>query len=157
MRKLKSTQLHRHICKAASKADRALQERQETSEVVWQKLVNKAIGQVNRRYEALNLEDLETIHDLRIAFKKLRYLKEAAAGPQKNFPALKAFQDKMGEVQDWEVLLKTIHDYANRKGEGTFRKLTPLRKAVLLKRNRAVREFWKVRGVVLQWKGNGVL
>lgn len=154
LQKLKTGQLHKQIRKAASKAQRTLNKRQEPPEAVWRRLLLKASQQLKRRHQALDRQDLETIHDLRIAFKKFRYLKEASY-PDIEFGALKAFQDRMGEVQDWEVLLKTIHRYSNRKGAGAFRRLTPLRKRVLLQRNKAVGEFWKVRDDVLQWKEEG--
>jgi CHAD domain-containing protein len=151
--KLKVGSLQKQVGKAASKASRALAKRQETREALWRRALIKSFRQVKRRYQALDQRDLETIHDLRIAFKRLRFLKEASACKPKEMAALKAYQDKMGAVQDWEVLLNTIHRYANRKGTGTFRKLTPLRKSVLRQRDLAVGEFWKVRDDVLQWKG----
>lgn len=150
LQRIRTGALQKQTRKAALKAQRTLDKRQGAPEGIWRRLLVKALQQIRRRHQALDRQDLETIHDLRIAFKKFRYLKEASV-PDADCSALKAFQDKMGEVQDWEVLLRTIHRYSNRKGAGAFRRLTPLRKRVLVQRNRAVSKFWQARDDVLQW------
>jgi CHAD domain-containing protein len=157
MADLNLPKIKRQITKTADKINGVLGKSGQGREVTLRRLMVKTFRQVNRRYQALDVGDLDTLHDLRIAFKKYRYLKEAFSPDQAKrdgVSALKVYQDKMGEVQDWEVLLKMIHKYCNRQGSGSFRKLTPLRSRILKERDAAVRKFWTSRSDLLQWKGD---
>lgn len=157
MADLKLPKLKSQLSKTAAKVSRVLEKSTEGPEAMLRRLLVRSFKQAKRRYQALDRRDLDTIHDLRIAFKKYRYLKEAFS-PDKakrvGVSPFKLYQDKMGEVQDWEVLLKTVHKYCNWQGAGFFRKLTPLRSRILKERDAAVRKFWAARSDFLQWKGD---
>ena len=61
-----------------------------------------------------------TIHRVRIAFKKFRYMLEIIQPllpdfPDVNFKNMHAYQAAMGEIQDVEVLLRTLADFAARE------------------------------------------
>jgi triphosphatase len=74
------------------------------------------------RAYAPNIEDasLETLHQLRIEVKRLRYLMEAFAevlgnGAKTAIQATKTLQDYLGELQDSRVTVEMLHDYLEHK------------------------------------------
>ena len=59
----------------------------------------------------------DTIHSVRLGFKKFRYLVEMIHPilgnfPQENLEHMKNYQGAMGAIQDLEILLRTLADYA---------------------------------------------
>lgn len=69
----------------------------------------------------LNIENLETYHKFRIAFKKFRYSLESVGNlldlDVKLFKALGRYQTQLGEIQDSEVLLSAFSEYVERQKE----------------------------------------
>ncbi len=60
--------------------------------------------------------DSATVHSVRIAFKKFRYLVEIIYPalenyPQENLKRMNDYQGAMGEIQDIEILLQTLSDF----------------------------------------------
>jgi CHAD domain-containing protein len=76
-----------------------------------------------RAYEpVLKAASLDTLHELRIAVKQLRYMVEIAAdvlSPQAKLviDEAKAFQDHLGSLQDERVIVELVHGYVSRAGE----------------------------------------
>jgi CHAD domain-containing protein len=125
-----------------------------------------AFNRVVERKLAIAPTDSSSIHRMRVAFKKFRYLVESLA-PQrgrttsKQLKAMNAFQGSMGDIQDAEVLLTTMQAFARTRGiEGE----APITRALeeLSRRRTALIEtflgsadslftFWKPMS-----KGNGV-
>ena len=73
---------------------------------------------VSQRLQAVDPSQPFTIHRVRIAFKKFRYMLEIAAPilpafPEEQFKAMHDYQAAMGEIQDVEVMLRTLADYAD--------------------------------------------
>jgi CHAD domain-containing protein len=65
----------------------------------------------------VNVSESATIHNVRLAFKKFRYLVEIIHPtlenfPQENIQRMKEYQRKMGRIQDTNILLQTLADFA---------------------------------------------
>ncbi len=73
---------------------------------------------VNQRLQAVDPSQPFTIHRVRIAFKKFRYMLEIIAPilpefPKTLFKTMHDYQASMGEIQDVEVMLRTLEDYSD--------------------------------------------
>jgi CHAD domain-containing protein len=78
--------------------------------------VDRAFHTVVERRHAIDAADTATIHRMRVAFKKFRYLVEILAPvltqvTTKRLRAMNAFQDSMGHIQDLEVLLASLEAF----------------------------------------------
>ena len=94
--------------------------------------IEMAFNRVIERKLTIAPTDSSSIHRMRVAFKKFRYMVESLA-PQrgrttsKQLKAMNAFQGSMGDIQDAEVLLTTVQAFAHTRGiEGE----APLTRAV---------------------------
>jgi CHAD domain-containing protein len=81
--------------------------------------VDAAFNKVVEHKLAINPTDRATIHRMRVAFKKFRYLVESLAPvldqvTSKHLKAMNAFQSSMGDIQDAEVLFSRATAF-NRK------------------------------------------
>jgi len=81
--------------------------------------VDEAYLTVTRRYARIDPAKTATIHRVRVAFKKFRYMVELAHPflsdfPAKNFTEMHSYQGLMGNIQDVEVLLQTISTFAKK-------------------------------------------
>jgi CHAD domain-containing protein len=80
-----------------------------------------AFNRVIERKLTIAPTDSSSIHRMRVAFKKFRYMVESLA-PQrgrttsKQLKAMNAFQGSMGDIQDAEVLLTTVQAFAHTRG-----------------------------------------
>ena len=86
--------------------------------------VDDAFLVVMQRYEQIDPDRPSTIHRLRIAFKKFRYMVEIVHPLLDNFPPenLKRIHDHqslMGEIQDADVFLQTLDDYQSNASSST--------------------------------------
>jgi len=78
--------------------------------------VDEAYAVVNQRYALVDPTQPTTIHRLRIAFKKFRYMIEAIYPILENPPAdylkrMHNYQATMGDIQDMEVALQELADF----------------------------------------------
>ena len=78
--------------------------------------VDEAFWVTRQRYEKIDPDHPATIHRLRVAFKKLRYMVEIAFPllddfPFKNLKRMHDYQSLMGEIQDADVFLQTLQDF----------------------------------------------
>ena len=79
--------------------------------------VDEACATVRSRLDRVNPLDTGTIHSVRIAFKRLRYMIEIihpilpAYPAESHFKQMRILQTCMGEIQDIEVLLQTISEF----------------------------------------------
>ena len=100
----------------------------EPSEV--EKKITERFGKVVSRTRFLKKSNAKAIHKVRIAFKYFRYMLEILVYIEKvdviKLKKLKAYQDLLGTVQDYEVLVKGItkffgmKDYDKRKDLNIF-------------------------------------
>ncbi len=84
--------------------------------------VNLAFSKVVDRKNKLNLSDFSTVHQMRMAFKKFRYLLEILRPVlpeinKKRKKEMKSFQKQMGEIQDLEVLMENLKSFKPRGAE----------------------------------------
>jgi CHAD domain-containing protein len=86
------------------------------------KIYIKAEKAFNRLVSSVQLEsidDAEDIHKIRIQFKKFRYVIEVLACIQtideSKLEKLKTYQDQLGEIQDYEVLITGIRKYYKKR------------------------------------------
>jgi CHAD domain-containing protein len=78
--------------------------------------VDEAYAIVNQRYALVDPSRPATIHCLRIAFKKFRYMIESVYPILKGFPEdylkrMHNYQAAMGDIQDMEVALQELADF----------------------------------------------
>ena len=79
-------------------------------------------SKAKRRFDRRQLRNEETLHVMRIALKKLRYVVEAlepVLGPSAKIQArqMHAFQQLMGECRDMEILRTELENWAKKKGK----------------------------------------
>ena len=79
-------------------------------------VVDEAYAVVNQRYALIDLGQPATIHRVRLAFKKFRYMLEAVSPILQDLPAdhlkkLHDYQSAMGDIQDMEVALHELVDF----------------------------------------------
>ncbi len=77
--------------------------------------LDDTFARVLRYYSALDVEKPTTIHRLRIAFKKFRYMVEIVhpllkGFPSGNFQKMHDYQSMMGDIQDMEVAVQKLGD-----------------------------------------------
>jgi CHAD domain-containing protein len=86
--------------------------------------VDVAFNRIVERKVAIDRSNPATIHRVRVAFKKFRYLVEALApilpkASPRQLKAMNAFQGRMGDIQDSEVLLASVRAFAIATQEGS--------------------------------------
>lgn len=85
--------------------------------------VDEAYANVIQRYEHIDPAQPATIHRLRIAFKKFRYMVESIHPSLENFPPdhlkrMHDYQTAMGEVQDVEAALRELAGFEKHAPDG---------------------------------------
>lgn len=96
--------------------------KQKPDALLSSKLLNAAdnqFGTIIRRYRRIDQANPATIHRLRVAFKKFRYMVEiihpwVLGFPEDNLKFMRDYQGTMGDIQDMEVFLSTFEDFAER-------------------------------------------
>ncbi len=106
-----------------------------------------AFAEVLKRRRAIDLADLGTIHQTRVAFKRFRYMVESLSPDltgltKRQLRTLAYYQRRMGIIQDLEVMNgcveKFVHDH-----QETESALCPFYRYLRQRRTRAVRSFLK--------------
>jgi CHAD domain-containing protein len=116
---------------------------------------DEAYSRVCQAYEAMDTENMASIHKLRIAFKKFRYLVEIAHPlllnfPAENFERMHHYQSRMGDVQDMEVAGQYLTEFFETASPADFEAVSNhyasrLRAAVsnFVKDKGEVQTFWR--------------
>jgi CHAD domain-containing protein len=86
--------------------------------------VEITFNRVVERRQAVDPTDSASIHRMRVAFKKFRYMVESLAPMldrvnSRQLKAMNAFQGTMGDIQDAEVLLTTLMAFVRKRGVGS--------------------------------------
>ena len=80
---------------------------------------DKSLNKLIDRIQSRSIDDAEDIHKIRIEFKKFRYKVEILSYieniDESKLEMLKIYQDKLGEIQDYEVLINGIKKYCKNK------------------------------------------
>lgn len=87
--------------------------------------VGRAFARTAQLRARIDPRDTRTIHRTRVAFKRFRYMVEALAGclpaiDDRFLAALRDYQTLMGDLQDIEVLRKTLDKFVERKAVGSM-------------------------------------
>jgi CHAD domain-containing protein len=109
--------------------------------------VDEAFGRAKQAHGQVDAGEAESIHRLRVAFKKFRYSVEAARPllrkvPKTIFKDMHNYQGKMGDVQDTRVMLEMLAEFAERNPEAD---LAPVREALEKRRAELVATFMQVK------------
>ena len=79
----------------------------------------KSLNKLIVRIQSRSIEEAEDIHKIRIEFKKFRYKVEVLSYivgiEESKLELLKIYQDKLGEIQDYEVLIDGIKKYCKKR------------------------------------------
>jgi CHAD domain-containing protein len=119
LRHVKTGKIRKSIALAARQLEAlpdtpALHQEQRTEAL---QAIEMAFNRVVERKHAIAPSDGSSIHHMRVAFKKFRYMVEALAplrgrNTSKQLKAMNAFQGSMGDIQDAEVLLSNVQAFA---------------------------------------------
>jgi CHAD domain-containing protein len=123
LQRLKTGKIRRRIAVAARRLatlpDTTAVQRQHRAAAIL--AIEAAFERVVERKQAVTPTDGASIHRMRVAFKKFRYMVESL-GPlrgyttRKRLKAMNAFQGSMGDIQDAEVLLASAQAFARARG-----------------------------------------
>lgn len=80
--------------------------------------LDRSFARAIRDYFEIDVDKPATIHRLRVAFKKFRYMIEIAhpllgSFPAGNFQKMHDYQGMMGDIQDQEVALQLLSDFSD--------------------------------------------
>jgi hypothetical protein len=79
----------------------------------------KSLNKLIERIKSRSIDEAEDIHKIRIEFKKFRYKVEVLSNiidiEESKLDRLKMYQDKLGEIQDYEVLINGIKKYCKKR------------------------------------------
>ncbi len=97
-------------------------------------------------YSRIDPMNSSTIHMLRVAFKKFRYMAEALQPilPWTTDDLLKAmhdFQNRMGDIQDIEVLMAEVNTFASRSRAGVDNPVLPVQQDLARRRAALIDTF----------------
>lgn len=152
LHKLDQMELKKELKKATRKSERFLVQAELSPGSRIEKALQNSFQKVENRFNGLDPQDVKTIHRLRVAFKHFRYLAEALkALTAPRLTAMKRYQSRMGEIQDMEVIMRTLHTFACRKQKPGSRALGPLRREIRKRRNTAVSLFWRQRNELFKF------
>jgi len=80
---------------------------------------NKSLNKLIEIIQSRSIDDAEDIHKIRIEFKKFRYKVEILSYIEdiddSKLEMLKMYQDKLGDIQDFEVLITGIKKYCKKR------------------------------------------
>jgi len=106
-----------------------------------------AFAQAVQRRQAIDLADMRTIHQTRVAFKRFRYMVESLSPDvtglnRRDLRGLAYYQRKMGIIQDLEVLRACVTKHVQ-ENDGAEALLRPFERYLRRRRARALRSFLK--------------
>jgi CHAD domain-containing protein len=118
--------------------------------------IDQAFSRVVALHRQIHANHPVTIHRLRIAFKKFRYRVESMQPllpgiSSRRLRDMHAFQTRMGEIQDAEVLLRALDKYERKSGNSPAR----FRAAVVTHETKLIVGFMKVADQVFAFKPVG--
>ena len=117
--------------------------------------VDRAFQRTRQLRRRIAARDTRTIHHTRVAFKKFRYMVEVLAehlpaATRQRLAAMHHYQTMMGEIQDAEVLLRTLDKYL-RKQEIEPATARRFRAELWRRRQRLIRVYLKAADQLLEF------
>ncbi|HAV62351.1 MAG TPA: hypothetical protein DCY13_08315 [Verrucomicrobiales bacterium] len=130
--------------------------------------VEAAFRQVKSRRHRVRADQPATLHQTRMAFKRFRYMVEALqkvlpGATRERIRAMQAFQTRLGEIQDVEVLLQRVEKYVARHAAEAerleaFQVRAAQRLTELIRRQVTsmdeLDQFWPLPSATIQLPGN---
>jgi CHAD domain-containing protein len=123
LKRVKTGKIRKSIAVAARQLEAlldtpAVQQEKRTEAIL---AIEMAFNRVVERKHVITPTDGSSIHRMRVAFKKFRYMVESLAPLRgrpisKQLKAMNAFQGGMGDIQDAEVLLTNVQAFARLRG-----------------------------------------
>jgi CHAD domain-containing protein len=106
-----------------------------------------AFAEAVKRRRAIDLADLGTVHQTRVAFKRFRYIMESLSPgltglTKRQLRALAYYQRRMGIIQDLEVMKRSVERFVS-EHKKTESALRPFCRYLRQRRARALRSFLK--------------
>jgi CHAD domain-containing protein len=149
LKRIKTSKIKRRITVAAGQVETLLQARSVQQEKRAEALlaVESAFNRVVERKQAIVPTDSASIHRMRVAFKKFRYMVESL-GPlpgvtsSKRLKAMNAFQGSMGDIQDADVLLSSVQAFARERGMDSSASLARALEELSRRRTASIETFF---------------
>ena len=120
--KKKELELKDKVNKFSKKKELKFPKIKKKKKVDTEKIINKTNWQLNilsEKIQSLINFDVVDIHSIRVDFKKYRYLVEVLKYieniDEKKLEEMKHYQDVLGEIHDYEVLIKGIKKYYKKR------------------------------------------
>lgn len=110
--------------------------------------VAAAFARVRTLRQGVDPANTTTIHALRVAFKKFRYMVEALHPflgdiSDAQLQKMNAYQMRMGDIQDIEVLIGSVNEYALRRKKIADESLLPVHQELTRRRSELITTFMK--------------
>jgi CHAD domain-containing protein len=126
-------------------ARRSRAQRQLASAVL--RATARAFAEAVERRRAIDVADMRTVHQTRVAFKRFRYMLESLSPgvtglSRRQLRAIAYYQRKMGIIQDLEVMQAGVARYS-REGKKRAARLQRFSRHLRQRRARALRSFLK--------------
>jgi CHAD domain-containing protein len=106
----------------------------------------QSFARVVRARQAVRADDPSTVHRLRVAFKRFRYMSEVLQpllpwlNPHQR-KAMQAYQTAMGEIQDLEVLTSGVRTFAASMPLARRISMLPVQEVLALRRKEKIDAF----------------
>jgi triphosphatase len=123
LKRVKTGKIRKRIAAAAKQLEAlpdtpAVQQKSRAAAIL---AIETAYNRVIERKQAITPTDGSSIHRMRVAFKKFRYMVESlpplrGRTSSKQLKAMNTLQGSMGDIQDVEVLLANVQSFARRHG-----------------------------------------
>jgi CHAD domain-containing protein len=127
--------------------------------------LDEAFSAVRKKRRALDPTDVATLHRVRVALKKFRYMVEALQPILRSFDPthldrLRTLQGRMGDLHDLEVLSAAFRDFMRESRSKRFPHLLPLQKKLLERHNETAEQVIESADRILdywqRWTERGV-
>ena len=83
------------------------------------KKAEKSVARINKKTQSETVNNPKDIHRIRIEFKKFRYLMDILSNltfvDKKKLENIRNYQDKLGEIQDYRVLIADYKSFCKKK------------------------------------------
>jgi CHAD domain-containing protein len=143
IKKFETSDLEKRIAKTQASLEDNESENDLESKVL--QAVDDAYQLAKERLAWVDATRAATIHRVRVAFKSLRYMIEIIYPlfrdyPEENLKRMDGYQSLMGEVQDREVFMQTLADYAE---SASFPDMETVRRYYEQRHNEAISAYMK--------------
>jgi CHAD domain-containing protein len=96
----------------------------------------KSLYRIEKKIQVWSIDDAEYIHKIRIEFKKFRYRIEILANityiAEEKLEKIRLYQDRLGEIQDYEVLIEGITKFYGKRNDDVSTDLFEEKQSLLI-------------------------